>query len=126
MALPDLWQTYRQGALSDGPPNGVWVTKARSCILPATSSECERSIGVLSCLKTYYRSTMRRERMTGLALMHIKYGMDLNLDDIINIFAGHHQRRIAFCRHISRIIYAIVHAIFILIFLRPNCDLTSI
>ena len=25
--------------------------------------------------------------------MHIKYGMELNLDDIINIFTGQHQRR---------------------------------
>ena len=26
--------------------------------------------------------------MTGLALMHIHYGMELNLDEIINKFAG--------------------------------------
>ena len=34
--------------------------------------------------------------MTGLALMHIKYGMELTLDDIINIFAGQHQCRTLF------------------------------
>ena len=28
--------------------------------------------------------------------MHIKFGMALNLDDIINIFAGQHQRRMLF------------------------------
>ena len=61
-----------------------------------TSSECERSISVLRHLKTYLCSTMGQERMTGLALMHIKYGMKLNLDDIINIFAGQHQRRMLF------------------------------
>ena len=63
-------------------------------------------------------------RMTGLALMHIKYGMELNLDDIINIFAGQHQRRMFFA-DISRIIYAILHAIFFVNFPRPNCDITS-
>ena len=61
-----------------------------------TSSEFERSISVLRLLKTYLCSTMEQERMTGLALMNIKYGMEQNLDDIINIFAGQHQRRILF------------------------------
>ncbi len=82
------------------------------CTLPVTSSECERSISVLRRLKTYLRSTMGQERMTGLALTHIKYGMELNLDDIINIFAGQHQRRMLFA-DISQIIYAILHAIFL-------------
>ena len=63
------------------------------CTLPVTSSECERGISVLRRLKTYLRSTMGQERKTGLVLMHIKYGMELNLDDIINIFAGLHLRR---------------------------------
>ena len=61
------------------------------CTLPVTSSECELSISVLRRLKTYLRST-RTRGMEGLALMHIKYGMELNLGDIINIFAGQHQR----------------------------------
>ena len=61
-----------------------------------TSCECECSISILRRLKMYIRSTMRQERMTGLALMHIKYGMELNLDDIIYIFAGQHQRRMLF------------------------------
>ena len=34
--------------------------------------------------------------MTGLTLMHIKYGMELNLDNIINIFAEQHQRGMLF------------------------------
>ena len=63
------------------------------CTLPVTSSECECSISVLRHLKTYLRTTMGQERMTGLAFLHIKYGMELNLDDIINNFAGQHQRR---------------------------------
>ena len=28
--------------------------------------------------------------------MHIKYGMKPNLDDVINIFAGQHQRRMLY------------------------------
>ena len=35
---------------------------------------------------------MAEERLTGLALMHVNYGMDLNLDEIINIFSRQHPR----------------------------------
>ena len=62
-----------------------------TCTLSVTSSECERSINVLHSLKIYLRSTMGQERMTGLALIHIKYGRELNMDDIINIFAVQHR-----------------------------------
>ena len=58
------------------------------CTLPVTSSECEHSISFLHRLKMYLCSTMGQERMTGLALMHINYGMELSLNDITNIFAG--------------------------------------
>ncbi len=55
--------------------------------LSVTSCECERRISFLRRLKTYLRTTMAEERLTGLALMHVNYGMDLNLDEIINIFS---------------------------------------
>ena len=61
------------------------------CTLPVTSSECEHSITVLCRLKMNLRSTMGQERMTRIAHMHIKYGMEQNLDDIVNIFAGQYQ-----------------------------------
>ena len=35
-------------------------------------------------------STMGMERVTGLTLMHVEYGMELNFDEIINIFAEQH------------------------------------
>ena len=63
------------------------------CTLPVTSCECEHSISVLRRLKTYLRSSMGQERLSGLALMHIHYGMELDLDEIINIFARKHPRR---------------------------------
>ncbi len=64
-----------------------------TCTLPVTSCECERSVSVLRRLKTYLRTTIGQERLTGLALMHIHYGMDLDLDEIVNIFARRHPRR---------------------------------
>ncbi|XP_064406466.1 52 kDa repressor of the inhibitor of the protein kinase-like [Halichondria panicea] len=58
-----------------------------------TSCECERSVSVLRRLKTYLRSTMGQERLSGLALLHTQYGMKLNLDEIVNMFARKHSRR---------------------------------
>ena len=63
------------------------------CTLPATSGEYERSVSVLRRLKTYLRSTMSNERLSGLALMHTNYDLKLDFEEIINIFARKHPRR---------------------------------
>ena len=42
-------------------------------------------MSALCQLKTYLWSTMDQERLSGLALMHIKYNMDLDLWQIINL-----------------------------------------
>ena len=65
--------------------------------IPVTSCECERSVSVLRRLKTYLRSTMGQKRLTGLALLHIHYSTQVNLDEILNIFAGLHPRRMLLC-----------------------------
>ena len=57
------------------------------CAVPVTSCECECSVIVLRRLKTYLRSNMIQERLSGLALMHIHYGMELNLDEVVDSFA---------------------------------------
>ncbi len=36
---------------------------------------------------------MGQERLSGLALLHTQYGMKLNLDEIINMFARKQSRR---------------------------------
>ena len=51
--------------------------------LPETSSEHKQNWSVLCQLKTWMHSTMGKDRMTGLALKHVKYGMELNLEEII-------------------------------------------
>ena len=68
--------------------------KARFCILPVTSAECERSFSTLERLKTYLRSTMTTERQSGLAMMNIDYGRAIDIDEIVNIFATQHPRRL--------------------------------
>lgn len=63
------------------------------CTLPVTSCSCERSISGLRRLKTYLRSTMGQERLNGLALLHCHYSMDVNAEEILNMFARKHPRR---------------------------------
>ena len=49
---------------------------------------CSQTFIVCSTSPVHYlRSTMGQERLTGLALMHVNYGMELNLDEIISILA---------------------------------------
>ena len=65
------------------------------CTLPVNPAECERSFSTLKRLKTYLRSTMTTERQSGLVMMNINYGRAIDIDEIINIFATRHPRRLA-------------------------------
>ena len=47
-------------------------------------------------LNNYMRCTMRESRMSALVLMHIKYDMPVNLDEIVNLFEGLHPRMMQF------------------------------
>ena len=40
----------------------------------------------------YLRSTMTEDRLTGLALMHIHYNMDVDTEEIVKNFALQHRR----------------------------------
>ena len=60
--------------------------------LPVTSCECERSISTVRRLNNYMRCTMGESRLSSLALMHIKYDMPVDLDEIANLFQVFHPR----------------------------------
>ena len=47
-------------------------------------------------LKTYLRSTMTEDRLTGLAMMHIHNEMYLDVNEVIDQFAKLGQHRQAF------------------------------
>ena len=57
--------------------------------IPISSASCERFISTLRNLKTYLRNTMVQDRLNGLALMHARREMELDLD----LFANFHPRR---------------------------------
>ena len=56
------------------------------CTLPITSAECERSLSTLRRLKTYLRATMTSERDSGLSLMNIHYGRQIDISATIDLF----------------------------------------
>lgn len=61
--------------------------------IPVTSCSCERSISCLRYLKNYQRGTTGEERLNGLAIMHAHRNIPLDLDEIIDLFASLHPRR---------------------------------
>ena len=63
--------------------------------------ECERNVSALRRLKTYLRSTMSQTRLTGLALLHIHYNMDIDFDEIIRRFARLRPRRMELANILS-------------------------
>jgi hypothetical protein len=62
--------------------------------MPVTSATAERSFSALKRIKTYLRSTMVEDRLSGLSLMHVHPGISLNFDQAINTFAADGNRRI--------------------------------
>ena len=73
-------------------PNVFAILKIVATI-PVTSCSCERSISCLRHLKNYLRGTMGQERLNGLALIHAHREIALDLDEIIDLFASKHPKR---------------------------------
>ena len=67
-----------------------------ACTLPVTVCENERANSQLKHLKTYLRSTMTEQQLSGLAIMqiHRKKIEELDLDKLVATFANKHPRRI--------------------------------
>ena len=70
-------------------------------VLPVTSCEVERCISSLRQLKTYLRSAMGPERLTGLALLHIHKDIEISIEEVIHQFAIKHPRRMRLCNILS-------------------------
>lgn len=66
------------------------------CTLPVTTASSERSFSALKRLKTWLRTTMTQERLTGLALLHVHRQIPISVDNVINRFANMKNRRLEF------------------------------
>lgn len=64
------------------------------CTVPVTTCECERSASTLRRLRTYLRSSMGQDRLSALALLHIYYSLEVNLDEVTSMFQSMYPRRI--------------------------------
>ncbi|RXM28645.1 Zinc finger MYM-type protein 1 [Acipenser ruthenus] len=66
-----------------------------ACTLPVTVASAERSFSKLKMIKTYLRSSMAQERLSGLAIISINHqvGSQLSYDEVIHYFASKKARR---------------------------------
>lgn len=75
-------------------PN-LWIALRIGVTLPVTVASAERSFSKLKIIKSYLRSTMSQERLSGLAIMSINHDMGKKIcyDDIIDDFASRKCRK---------------------------------
>ena len=60
--------------------------------LPIATCECERSFSSLRIVKNWGRSTMTNARLNGLALLFTHREIDLDVSEIIDLFAQENRR----------------------------------
>lgn len=75
-------------------PN-LWIALRIGVTLPVTVASAERSFSKLKIIKSYLRSTMSQEHLSGLAIMSINHDMGKKIcyDDIIDDFASRKCRK---------------------------------
>lgn len=76
-------------------PNIVKLIKIYKTI-PSSVASGERSFSALRRLKTWLRNTTSEGRLVGLALIHINYDMDADIEKVIEIFSNKKNRKIEF------------------------------
>ena len=62
-------------------PN-IYILLKLICTLPVTSCECERIISVMRRLNNYLRCTMGQDRLSSLALIHIHYEKEVDIEKV--------------------------------------------
>ena len=64
------------------------------CTLPAGSAEAECSFSAFRRLRTYLRSRMSEERLSGLVLIHIHHSLHFDVKEICHKYIQAHERRL--------------------------------
>lgn len=67
-------------------PN-IWCLISILATLPVSTSSAERSFSTLRRLKTYLRNSCSEDRLTGLALLSVHRGIQIDIEEIINTFS---------------------------------------
>ncbi|CAG9822515.1 unnamed protein product [Phaedon cochleariae] len=63
--------------------------------LPVSTATAERSFSTIKRLKIHLSSTMGEERLNSLTLLYIHKEVDLNIENVINMFATSKARRMS-------------------------------
>jgi len=72
-------------------PSVFTATKIAACI-PVTFVPVERSFSALKRLRTFLRNTIGEERPTGLALMKVHRGIQLDTDGVLDHMSKKNRR----------------------------------
>ncbi|KAL0147912.1 hypothetical protein M9458_056789 [Cirrhinus mrigala] len=76
-------------------PN-LWIALRIAVTLPVTVASAERSFSKMKLIKTYLRSSMAQERMSGLAIVSInsELAKALSYEELIYDFASRKSRSV--------------------------------
>jgi hypothetical protein len=72
------------------------VTQQFHTALPVSTASAERNFSQLSRIKSYFRSTMKQNRLNGFGAAYIHKDCDINPDEILKLYAQIHHRRLDF------------------------------
>ncbi|XP_039475230.1 uncharacterized protein LOC120442587 [Oreochromis aureus] len=95
MTNMELLTFLHEKKLAEIYPN-MWVALRIFATLPVTVAAPERSFSKLKLIKTYLRSTMMQERLSGLSIISINHVVSnqLSYDDVVDDFAARKTRRV--------------------------------
>ncbi|CAI5658458.1 unnamed protein product [Oreochromis niloticus] len=95
MTNMELLTFLHEKKLAEIYPN-MWVALRIFATLPVTVAAAERSFSKLKLIKTYLRSTMMQERLSGLSIISINHVVSnqLSYDDVVDDFAARKTRRV--------------------------------
>ena len=74
-------------------PN-IFQLLSLTCTLQVTLCECERSASMIRRLNIFMQASMVEERLSALAMIHTHYDMALEMEEVVNIFANLHPRKL--------------------------------
>ncbi|XP_042216759.1 uncharacterized protein LOC121862522 [Homarus americanus] len=78
MTTMDFLTFLHEKKLTEVFPN-LWVALRICATLPVTVSAAEQSFSKLKLIKTYFRSTMARQRLSGLAIISVNHALSREL-----------------------------------------------
>ena len=63
--------------------------------MPLSTATAERSFSTMKRVKTYLRKTMTTQRLSGLVLVNIYQERNIDLEQVVDVFARQKDRRLA-------------------------------